>query len=306
MIARHFAHFLVLSFSLCSLFGNSDTRDWTLNSDKTLHAELVSYDPETGQVLLKFNDLEDSVFRFEDFSIIDQAWLVEWVEFEAQLHLQVAEMGGQFEHLVTKGNYPTELFVYYPTSAQIATKPLPAMILFHPGGKAARYCLRHMEAAETSGMILIACGSFRNTGDDFLQESAMLARFKDIFPEILERVRLDPKRIFMGGTSGGAWKAFHYSAWVKYPWAGIYSNVGWLGGKKYYNLPYPGGMRVAIVNGNQDRAANGVVNADSALLQKAGNKVAVMMFEGAHQVPPVDAQIKAFNWLLENEDFEEL
>jgi hypothetical protein len=31
-----------------------------------------------------------------------------------------------------------------------------------------------------------------------------------------------------------------------------------------------------------------------------------MMFEGGHQVPPVDSQVKAFNWLLENEDFDEL
>ena len=211
-----------------------------------------------------------------------------------------------FEHIVTTGAYPTDLYVYYPSAAKDATEPLPAWLLFHPGGKAARYCLRHMEAAEISGMIIVACGSFRNTGNDFQQESAMLARFKDIFPEILERVRLDPNRVFMGGTSGGAWKAFHYSAWVTYPWAGIYSNVGWLGGQKYYNLPYPGGMRVAIVIVQQDRAANGVVNPDSAILQKAGNKVAVMMFEGGHQVPPVDSQVKAFNWLLESEDFEEL
>lgn len=306
MFSRSAACFLVYLFTVACLHSNSDTRDWTLSSGKSFRAELISYDSTTEQVTLKFNDEENRNYRFQDFGVIDQAWLVEWVEFEEQLHLQIEEMSGTFEHIVTTGAYPTDLYVYYPSSAENSSRALPALILFHPGGKAARYCLRHMEAAELSGMIIIACNSFRNTGDDFVQESAMLARFKDIFPEILERVRLDRERIFMGGTSGGAWKAFHYSAWVKYPWAGIYSNVGWLGGQKYYNLPYPSGMRVAIVNGNQDKAANNVVQADSRILQDAGNKVAVMMFEGAHQVPPVDAQVKAFNWLLQKEDFEEL
>lgn len=297
--------YLLLCLSLSALYGNSDTRDWTLDTGKQFRAELISYEVATGQVTLKFDDADNRRFRFQDFSVIDQAWLVEWTEFEEQLNLQLEEMSGDFEHIVTTGAYPTDLYVYYPSSAKATATPLPALILFHPGGKAARYCLRHMEAAEASGMILVACGSFRNTGDDFQQESAMLLRFKDIFPEILERVRLDPDRVFMGGTSGGAWKAFHYSAWVKYPWAGIYSNVGWLGGQKYYHLPYPRGMRVAIVNGNQDKGANSCVNPDSRVLREAGNKVAVMMFEGGHQVPPVDAQIKAFNWLLQIEDFEE-
>jgi len=275
-------------------------------SGEEFQAELVSYDESRNEVVLKFNDVEDHQYTFEDFSMIDQAWLVEWIEFEEQLKLQLEEIGGDFEHLITSGSYPTELFVYYPSAASTSIEPLPAIILFHPGGKAARYCMRHMEAAEATGLILIACGDFRNTDDDFEKESAMLARFREIFPQILERIPLDPNKVFMGGTSGGAWKAFHYSAWVKHPWAGIYSNAGWLGGSQYYHLPYPAGMRVAIVNGNQDNDSNHEVEPDSKLLDKAGNKIAVIMFEGGHQVLPVHTQIKAFNWMLNIEDFQEL
>ena len=89
---------------------------------------------------------------------------------------------------------------------------------------------------------------------------------------------------------------------IKHPWAGIYSNGGWLGGEEYYNAPYPSGMRIAMVNGNQDKAANHYVKPDSNVLIKAGNTVGVIVFEGGHQEPPVHSQIQAFNWLLGQED----
>ena len=156
-----------------------------------------------------------------------------------------------------------------------------------------------MEAAEATNMVIIACGTFRNTDDDFKLESAMLERFREAFPQILERVpQIDHKRIFMGGSSGGAWRAYHYSAWVEFPWAGIYANGGWLGGPKYYDLPYPADMRVIIVNGNQDHANRSIPKV-TEILQDAGNTVGIIAFEGGHQVPPTSSQIKSFNWLLE-------
>lgn len=285
----------------CSLFSNTDVRTWTLSDSSQLRAELVEYTSETGGVLLKINDKEDRILNFNDFSAIDQAWLVEWDEFSIRLEATLEEVGGRFEHLTTEGLYPTDLYIYYPKSHEYATQPLPAMLLFHPGGKAARYCARHMEAAEAANLVIVSCGTFRNTDDDPTLESAMLERFKEAFPQILERVpKIDHQRIFMGGCSGGAWRAYHYSAWVKFPWAGIYANAGWLGGPKYYDLPYPSGMRVMIVNGNQDYA-NRRIPKVTEILQDAGNTVGVIAFEGGHQVPPSDSQLKTFNWLLEQE-----
>lgn len=285
-----------------NLFANTDVRTWTLQDGSQLRAELVEYTPHTRGVLLKIDDKEDQILDFNDFSAIDQAWLVEWDEFSIKLEEKLDQVGGKFEHITTEGLYPTDLFIYYPKSHENSTIPLPATLLFHPGGKAARYCLRHMEAAEATNMVIIACGTFRNTDDDFTLESAMLERFKEIFPQILERVpKIDHKRIFMGGSSGGAWRAYHYSAWVKFPWAGIYANGGWLGGPKYYHLPYPSGMRVIIVNGNQDHS-NRRIPKVTEILQDAGNTVGVIAFEGGHQAPPTSSQIKSFNWLLEQGD----
>ena len=117
------------------------------------------------------------------------------------------------------------------------------------------YLKRHIEAGEAANFILIALGSFRNsTNDDFVAE--LEKRFEEILPLIVEQVKFDPKRLFLGGNSGGAWRAFDYSTKFDWPWAGIYSNGGHLGYHydKFYDNPppYPAGMRVAMVNGNND------------------------------------------------------
>ena len=60
-------------------------------------------------------------------------------------------------------------------------------------------------------------------------------------------------------------------------------------------------MRVAMVNGDKDVAANQWIKRDSAVLQKAGCAVSVHAFEGGHQLAPPSVQIKALRWLLEGE-----
>ena len=291
-----------LGIARALLYSNSDVRDWSLNDGRVLRAELIDYDPQAGAVFLKIENNEDITLPFDGFSPIDQAWLVEWDEFTLLLEEKLEQLGGTLEHKVTSGSYPTDLYIYRPSSITSGSLA-PVMILFHPGGKAARYCLRHAEAAEASGMVLIACSHFRNTNDDFELESTMLERFREIFPQILQQQNVDPEQIFMGGTSGGAWRAYHYSAWVKHPWAGVYANVGWMGGGKYHKLPYPSNMRVIMINGSEDKGANRTVQVVTDILEAKNNKVGLIVFEGGHQVPPVESQLKGFNWLLNKENF---
>jgi hypothetical protein len=292
-------------FFLCAaalLHANTDLRNWTMAGGEMIKGELVDYDPESGEVILKLNFKEDKTYSFDDFSAVDQAWLVEWVEFVDRLGAQVAELKGTFEHVTTVGDYPTDLFIYYPSAMKNSSEPLPAMILFHPGGKAPRYLLRHMEAGEKASLVLIACGQFRNTHKQ-PEEDKLALRWKEVFPQILEKVKLDPKRLFLGGASGGASRAFDFSVTTDHPWAGIYSSGGWLGGTENYDRDYPDHMRVAMVNGNNDKAANHWVDKDTEVLEKHDCKVALISFEGGHQVPPAPIQLKAFNWLLDQEAF---
>jgi len=92
-------------------------------------------------------------------------------------------------------------------------------------------------------------------------------------------------------------RAYHYAVHMPRPWAGIFAAGGWLGGEKYYHLPFPP-MRVAMVNGDKDHA-NRMIEPDSARLQQAGCVVSVHAFEGGHQLAPPSVQEKALRWLLE-------
>ena len=60
-------------------------------------------------------------------------------------------------------------------------------------------------------------------------------------------------------------------------------------------------MRVAMVNGSLDAAANSWVDRDGEVLKRAGNTVGVFAFEGGHQVPPPLHQHLAFEWMLGRE-----
>ncbi|MGJ8655258.1 MAG: hypothetical protein ACSHX6_02320 [Akkermansiaceae bacterium] len=115
---------------------------------------------------------------------------------------------------------------------------------------------------------------------------------------------LDALSTKLGGNSGGAWRAFYYCACIEYKWAGIYFNGGWLGGPKYHDLGYSKNMRVVMVNGNNDHA-NRVNDKVTEILHSHDGTVAMISFEGGHQIPTTRPQIKAFKWLTDLEGVED-
>ena len=58
-----------------------------------------------------------------------------------------------------------------------------------------------------------------------------------------------------------------------------------------------------MINGSEDKGANRTVQVVTDILEAKNNKVGLIVFEGGHQVPPVESQLKGFNWLLNNENF---
>lgn len=296
----------VASFSIAH--ANNNMRNWNLTSGKTYRAELLTYDEEKKLVVIRLEDRSEVQLEHDALSAFDRAWLLEWVEMGEEMAAKIKELGGVLTRHTSTGKYTTEYSVYEPPleKASVGTKP-PMLILFHPNGNGHREILRYAEAAKAVGMTLVSCEYFRNgppiTGYQRVPEleAELLARFNELLLHIESTVTHDPKRMFMGGCSGGAWRSFHYSAQVDRPWAGIYSNCGWLGGAIWYDLPYPK-MRVAMVNGDQDPAGKSHHGErDTARLQQAGCKVTLHAFEGGHQVPPPSVQTKAFRWLLSNE-----
>lgn len=288
--------------------GNEDERNWKLKDGKgqRIQAELLAVNEDNKTVDLLIKDQIKVTYNIEDFSEIDIAWIYEWLNIQDELEEKLSAVDGKLEHVIHKGTYETDLYIYYPSTYTADTaSDFPLMLLFNAGGKAKRYLTRHIEAAEETQFLTIALGQFRNTDDHDLKEAMFLERFKEVFPYIRENITFHPEKAYMGGISGGAWKAYHYSAWVDYPWAGIFANGGWLGEpRKYYDLDYRDHMRVAIVNGHNDHA-NRVVERDLEVLKKHNATVSLISFEGGHQIAPTKTQVRAFQWLLESETFEE-
>ncbi|BCU76131.1 hypothetical protein [Luteolibacter sp. LG18] len=292
--------FLCLLACLPLARGNPNQREWKLANGETRQAEMTDYDEDRKVVTLRFKD--DTVIHLDQdaLSALDRAWLLEWIEAGEELEAKLTQFGGSLTRHTATGKFTTGYSVYQPPLAENAPDSTrPMLILFHPNGIGHREIYRYVEAAKATGMTLVSCEIFRNTGDNPEREAELLERFTEMLPQIEAAVPHDPKRMFMGGCSGGSWRAFHYSAQISRPWAGIYSNCGWLGGDKYYDLPYPK-MRVAMVNGINDPAGMWL-EPDTARLQKADCKVSVHAFEGGHQVPPPSVQEKAFRWLLSDE-----
>lgn len=298
-IMKYLALLLSLLATATVALGSNTMRTWRTNSGTAYRAELVTYDEAKKLVTLRLEDETIIELGHDEFSAPDRAWLLEWTEFlEEKLGL-LKKLGGVITTHEGKGKYRTDYWDYQPplVDPQPGTKP-PMLILFHPNGNGYREIFRYIEAAKAAGLTLVSCDYFRNSPSDVL-DGEMQERFEELLPQIEAAVPHDANRMFMGGCSGGAMRAYGYSATVKRPWAGIYANCGWLGGPKYYNLPYPK-MRVAMVNGNEERDRVWVAP-DSEVLNKAGCTITIHAFEGGHQVPPPSVQEKAFRWLLGDE-----
>ncbi len=291
----------LLSIALISIFcargvhANTDERTWTLRSGEKIRAAQLSCDMETGEVLLLIHDSEERIVRFDDLSPIDQAWLIEWSQIDQEMDVLIGAIGGRFEHYVAEGEFVTDFYAYLPSACE-TNRNRPLLILFNAGGKAARYLKLFVEAAEVHGIAVVACSEFYNTPNDE-GDAEMLKRFQELLPIIEATVPHDPKRLFMGGNSGGAMRAYNYTAQIDRPWAGVYANAGWLGGYAYYDWPYPSGMRIAMVNGNNDHA-NRWLERDGNLLSSKGNNVALFSFDGGHQSAPPKSRLKALEWLI--------
>ncbi len=279
---------------------NDQMRQWTFESGETKAAEIVAFDDGTRMVTLRKEDQSILKLKEGELSAIDRAWILQWIEQDEEARDMLARVGGTVTREKSTGEGATDYYVYHPAAEKIpeGTKP-PMMFLFHPGGNGGRAIYRYVEAAAATGFTLVSFDYFRNTKaheKEVIDE--MDRRFLAILPQIEKNILHDPMRIYMGGTSGGAMRAYGYSMLANRPWAGIFAAGGWLGPDNMYRRPYPP-LRVAMVNGDKDGGANHYITRDTEMLQSTGSIVSVHAFEGGHQMPPPSVMTKAFRWLLE-------
>ena len=280
---------------------NDQMRNWTFASGEKIQAEITDFDETTRIVTLQSSEGKTLKLDESKFTTIDRAWILQWVEQYEEAQARLTKIGGTITRYTTTGAFATTYSVYVPATEPDANNAKPPLLfLFHPGGHGGRVIYRYIETAAALGVTLVSFDHFKNTGNNPEREAEMLQRFTAILPQIEAAVPHDEKRMFMGGTSGGAWRSYHYSAQVPRPWAGILASGGWLGGEQWYDLPYPR-MRVAMVNGDKDYAAIGVMKKDTEILHRTNSVVSVHAFEGGHQMPPPSVLTKALRWLLETE-----
>ena len=288
-----FTTFCTLSLSA---FSNTDDRTWTYKDDSTVFAHITGWDSKSNLVTLVDDHGKTIEVQRKKFSKIDQAFVRRWFVIHDKMETKLEELGGELQHLQYSNTYTTDYYVYKPSNYK-ADSSAPMMILFSPSGDGYGTMLRHFEAAEKTGFLLITLDVFKNNDD----QDERLTRFQELLP-VLEQNSHNPNKLFMGGLSGGAWRSYAYSGLIERPWAGIYATGGWLGymfDEDYLDDHVHHGMRVAMVNGDRDRAAARFEPRDTEYLSKTANcTVALFAFEGGHQVPPSDAQQEAFEWLL--------
>lgn len=296
---RHiFASLLLLLISLVPAAANTAIRAWSYEDGSSFKAMIMDWDAATDMVKLSNDAGKISEIKRTELSLSDQAYVRQWFNYRKKLDDKLKQMGGTMEFLQTTGTYQTDYYVYKPSTYK-ADHTAPILILFSSSGTGYRMMLRHFEAAEKTGLVLVTTDYFSNHTLDFYNKHGLAKVSEDHFREMLpqiETISHDPKKLFLGGDSGGALRAYIYSATFDRPWAGIYANGGWLG--RDYTMKCRTNMRVAMVNGHKDLAAIRSAKKDSDYLADERQcNIALFSFEGSHQLASTEAQIESFNWL---------
>jgi predicted esterase len=244
---------------------------------------------------IRRTDGTEFTFSREKLSQADQTFLADYAkrkddELAAAAKEAAAVAGKTVAHQVP-GEPAAQFHVYHPTSYAKAGK-LPMLILFSPSGGGPSILNSFREAAEECGWIAVGCGYLRN-GMDEKEGHEVFTRMLPLIEKAVPHH--DPGRLYMGGMSGGASRAFMYSAAFDRPWKGVVSCGGWLGSEP--ERDYPKHMAVAFVNGDQDRGANSYVVRDTDILKKKRAKCRLFEFPGGHVIGPKPLLVEAMKWV---------
>ncbi len=198
-----------------------------------------------------------------------------------------------------KGDTGISYHVYTPTGFD-AQNPPPLIVSFSPGGSGMQMVNSMRASAEKAGWVLIGCNDLKNKMDAKGVESKMES---EVLDDIFAVIPHNSGRIYLGGFSGGALRAYNLCARREERTAGIIAFGGWLGGEAYSaRQDYCKYMAVAIVNGDKDKAANGWIAQDKSKLEKSRCTVKHFSFPGGHEIAPAAVVDDVIAWL--NEDWE--
>jgi len=281
-----------------SMAQGGGTREWESSDGRKITAELIDYDAASGKFKIRRTDGSEFSLTRDQVSPGDREFLeahaISVAEAAARAAEQAAAAAGNTVRHPVPGDPETAFHVYHPTSYKPPAK-LPMLILFSPGGDGAGILGAFREAAEELGWIVVGCDHLRNGMDN--REGI------EVFTRMLPLIEAatpghDPEKLYLGGFSGGASRAFNFTIDFDRPWKGVISCGGWLGREPRSN-DYPRNMAVVFVNGDDDNGANSYVDRDTQIFKRRRGKVNTFTFPGGHVIAPTRDLVEAMKWVAQ-------
>jgi dienelactone hydrolase len=192
------------------------------------------------------------------------------------------------EHLSCP-NDPTQTYTLYLPSTYETSRKWPLLLVFDPGGRAARAAEVFREAAERFGWIIAASENSRNGPWE-----PTLRAVNAMWPALLGGYAVDERRVYTAGHSGGA-----TVAWL------VAQQTGQIAGVIASGQPNPESQitkakekRFAWFGaaGHSDFNFLQVKNIDAALADSTSPH-RVDFFDGGHQWPPTEITFRALGWM---------
>ncbi|TGV01864.1 sialate O-acetylesterase [Flavivirga rizhaonensis] len=220
--------------------------------------------------------------------------------FEVQRKLDVSEFQDisqlkpkSITKFRAKGDTKMMYHVYMPSNFS-PSKKLPIIIAFSPQGRGNVMLNKIKPSAEELGWILVGCDKLKNGMKDEVMENKME---DEVLNDILNNIPHDRARIYLAGFSGGAMRAYQITTRRSENFEGIIAYGGWLGGDNYQDKDYQNGLKVAMVNGENDKGANKWIEKDTRTLKKHHAIVKLFKHDGGHKVAEYELTTKILNWL---------
>jgi dienelactone hydrolase len=222
------------------------------------------------------------------FSEIRMAVLFQPLAAALLVALQTAQpvRGSLVEH-VSCPTDPSQTYTLYLPAKYEPTGKWPLLLVFDPGGRAARAAEVFREAAERFGWIVAASENSRNGPWE-----PTLRAINAMWPALLGGYAVDERRIYAAGHSGGA-----TVAWL------LAHQTGQIAGVIVSGQPNPQSEQNKAkpfawfgMAGHTDFNLMEIKKIDEQLA-RTSSPHRMEFFDGGHQWPPSDVIARAFGWM---------
>ena len=208
-----------------------------------------------------------------------------WTCLVASAIVVVADIRpGQLVNEVKCAADPTQSYAVYLPRAYAPDRAWPVIFAFDPGGRGPTPVERYQAAAELYGYIVAGSNNSRNNSPEIGRAVASMA------DDVMSRFRVDKRRVYVAGMSGGARVAFSVALGSPRHVAGVIaSSAGYPDDKPRKTLAFP----VFATAGTEDFNHLEMRRLDRALTSP--HHLAV--FEGGHVWLSSELAIEAVEWM---------